>query len=129
MAASCHQLAMNAMHEGRLAEAEQLHRQALAIREELGDRSGMAASYHELGILAVGQSRPQEAQELFMKSLGITKELGDPTAMAATYHQLGMTARALGRADLAETGTARRWRSSRSSGTGVAWRRVTTSSA
>ena len=49
IAVTYHQLGMTAQDRGRLDEAEDWYRKALAIKEELGDRPGMAGTYHQLG--------------------------------------------------------------------------------
>jgi len=57
MLASYHQLGIIAHLRGRLDEAEDWFRKALAIEEELGDRSDMAVTYQQLGLLAEAAPR------------------------------------------------------------------------
>ena len=62
MAIAYRQLGFTAQDRGRLQEAEDWHRKALTISEELGDSPGMSATYHELGMLAAtagGWKRPR----------------------------------------------------------------------
>jgi len=97
-----HQLGLTAQARGRLEEAEDWHRQSLAIGEELGDRHGVASSYHVLGSVAYLRGRLDEAEDWYRKSLVINEELGNRPVIAMTYHQLGMTAQGSGRLDEAE---------------------------
>ena len=48
-----HQLGNTARHRGRLDEADDWHRQAVEIFEELGDSPQMARAYHQLGNIAL----------------------------------------------------------------------------
>src|SRR5262249_28150388 len=74
---------------GRLEEAADWFRKALAIFEEIGDRPRMAASYHRLGMVAQDGGRLDEAADWYGRSLAISEEIGDRPDMADSYHQLG----------------------------------------
>jgi tetratricopeptide (TPR) repeat protein len=102
ISATYHQLGMVAQMRGRLEEAETLYRKALAIEEELDDRSGMASNYQQLGANARDHGRPDEADDWFRKALAIKKELDNRPGIAVTYNELGITAFDRGRLDEAE---------------------------
>jgi len=97
-----HQLGRVAELRGRWEEAEEWYRQALTIKEEFGNRSGMAGSYHHLGIVAQFRGRLEEAEEWYRQSLAIKEELGDRPGMAGSYHQLGVIAQRRARLEDAE---------------------------
>ena len=97
-----HQLGMAAQDRGRLDEAEDWYRQALAIKEDLGDRPGMAIDYHQLGMAAQDRGRLDEAEDWYRQALTIFEDLGDRPRMAVVYHQLGNSAHRRGRLDEAE---------------------------
>jgi len=86
-----------AQDRGRLEEAGDWYRKALAIFEELVDRPHMATSYHQLGILAHRRGRLDEAGDWYRKALAIFEELVDRPGMTDSYHQLGMVAQDGGR--------------------------------
>ena len=122
-AAFQHLLGIVAQERGSYDEALDWYRKSLAIKEELGDRSGMARSYHQLGNVSYLRGSYDEALDWYRKSLAIKEELGNRSGMAISYHQLGMVAEERGSYDealdwyrqslaiLEELGTARGWRS------------------
>ncbi len=75
---------------GDLAKAEEMHRKALAIDEQLGSKEGMAADYGNLGILRKTRGDLATAEEMYRKSLAIEQELGRKEGMAADYGNLGI---------------------------------------
>src|SRR5256885_928494 len=68
IAVSYYEFGMLAQARGRLDEAEDWYRKALAIEEELADRVGMAGSYHQLGVIAHLCGRLDEAEDWFCKA-------------------------------------------------------------
>jgi tetratricopeptide (TPR) repeat protein len=78
------------------------YRQALEIREELGDKPGVRNTYHQLSNVTFLGGRLDEAEEWSRKALVIGEQLGDKPGMATIYHQLGIIAHARGRLDEAE---------------------------
>jgi tetratricopeptide (TPR) repeat protein len=86
----------------RAKAAEQRLQAALAIVEELGDRSGVASSYHELGFLAQVRGDYDAAEQRYQDSLAIDEELGNRSGVARSYHQLGMLAQDRGDYDAAD---------------------------
>ena len=102
IAATYHQLGTTAQDRGRLEEAEDWYRKALALEEALGDRPIMASTYHQLGVTAQSRGRLDEADDWYRKALAIEEELGDRPGIAISYHQLGRTAQERGRLDEAD---------------------------
>ena len=102
IAAVYHQLGNIAHRRGQLDDAEDWYRKALAVKEELGDRSAILSDYHQLGMNALARRRMDEAEDWYRKALTIREELGDRLGMAGTYHELGNTAHRRGQLDDAE---------------------------
>ena len=93
-----HQLGNTAYVRGRLDEAADWYRQALAL-EQLGDRTGMADAYYALGNVARDRGQLDEAADWCARAIAIFEELGNWPRLAAGYHQLGNTAYHRGRLD------------------------------
>ena len=103
LSAECFQyLGRVAQLRGRLDEAEDWHRKALVIKEELGDKPGTASTYYQLGVVAQNRGLLAEAEDWYRKSLVIKEELGDKAGTANSYHQLGRVAQLRGQLDEAE---------------------------
>src|SRR5208282_1687155 len=66
-----------AFYQGDYPAARALEEESLAIRRELGDRSGIAGSLGNLGNVASGQGDYPAARALYEGSLAIRRELGD----------------------------------------------------
>jgi len=75
--------------QGRYAEAEQHHRDSLAIEERMGNQAGIAASYHQIGGMAERQGKFAQAEQYYRASLVINEEVGDRINFATTTSQLG----------------------------------------
>jgi predicted ATPase/DNA-binding winged helix-turn-helix (wHTH) protein/Tfp pilus assembly protein PilF len=75
--------------QGDYPAARALLEESLAIRRELGDRSGIAASLSNLGNVAVNQGDHPAARALQEQSLAIRRELGDRFGIAASLNNLG----------------------------------------
>ena len=97
-----HQLGITAQDRGRLDEAEDWYRKALAISEELGNRPYMAFTYGQLGNTAQDRGRLDEAEDWYRKALAISEDFGNRPLIAGVYHQLGMIAQLRGRLGEAE---------------------------
>jgi len=97
-----HQLGITAQGRGALEEAEDWYHQALAIKEEFGNRRSLAVTYHQLGMTAEGRGALDEAEDWYRQALAIEEELGDRPGLASTYGQLGNAARGRGQIDEAE---------------------------
>jgi tetratricopeptide (TPR) repeat protein len=86
--------AQNLYHRGKYAEAESLHRKALAVREEaLGPRHpDTATSYSNLAYNLDLQGRHAEAEPLHRKALAIREEALGPRhpSTAGTYDNLAI---------------------------------------
>ncbi len=81
---------------GRLQEAEETYREAVAIAEEIGYLGPLAAGYFELGRLAMSRSEHLEANRWFQRALEIFESLEHRVAIARVYDQLGKVALHLG---------------------------------
>jgi len=79
-------------HQGDYPAARALYEESLAIRRELGDRSGIAGSLGNLGNVAVNQGDHSAARALQEQSLAIYRELGDRFGTANTLNNLGVVA-------------------------------------
>ena len=98
-------LAVALQTKGRYAEAEPLHRRALAIREKaLGsDHPSVAHSLNNLVLLYYTQGRTAEAEPLLLRALAISEKALGPdhplvanslNSLAGFYHIQGRTAEA-----------------------------------
>ena len=76
--------------------ARVLYEESLAIRRELGDKSGIAHSLHGLGGVAFNQGDYVSAHALYEESLAIRRELGDKSGIAWSLTGLGTVATRLG---------------------------------
>jgi len=81
-----------AFYQGDYPAARALEEESLAIRRELGDRSGIAGSLGNLGNVASGQGDYPAARALYEGSLAIRRELGDPSGIANSLGNLGNVA-------------------------------------
>jgi predicted ATPase/predicted Ser/Thr protein kinase len=79
-----------AYRQGDYEPARKLHRQALAVRRGLGDRSGVAASLDSLAVVAHDQGEYARSRERFEEALAIRRELGDQWAIAQSLNNLGV---------------------------------------
>ena len=66
-----------------------LNEESLAIKRELGDRSGIAVSLTNLGNVAYQQGDFASAQALYEESVAIVRELGDRWGIAGSLNSLG----------------------------------------
>ena len=73
IANSLTELANLKVRSGHLADAESLHKQALAIREEHGSMGGAITSCMQLAAIYATESRPDEAFEVLEKALGVAE--------------------------------------------------------
>src|SRR5262245_51500815 len=72
-----HQMADLEMQRGRPALALQRHRQALAVRETLGDRAAQAQSWHGIGASSMAMGDRTHAIDAYDRALTIRRELRD----------------------------------------------------
>lgn len=92
-AKALHGAATLAVQQGDHATARTLFEQSLAIKRELGDRSGMAATLNNLGVVARYQGDHASGRALHEESLALYRELGDKWAIANVLNNLGTVAR------------------------------------
>ncbi|MBI5542076.1 MAG: tetratricopeptide repeat protein [Bacteroidia bacterium] len=62
---------------------------SLAIREEIGDKSGISASLVSIGVIYDKEGDYLKALEYFNRSLKINEELGEKSGIAASLNNLG----------------------------------------
>jgi tetratricopeptide (TPR) repeat protein len=92
-----------AEERGRLAEAEAMYRNALAIEKEAGDRQAIAESLRRLGSVAHTQGRWDEAEQRYRKALAMLEEIaGNAHSKQITYNRLGHLEEDRGRLSEAE---------------------------
>ena len=82
--------------EGRFKEAIELHREALAISQEIRDRQGEATSYRGLGNAYSSLRKYQQAIQFYQQSLEISQEIGDRRGEASSLNGLGNACDSLG---------------------------------
>jgi len=92
IAASLHNLGSAVHSQGDYPAAGVLHEEGLAIRRELGDRSGIASALNNLGNVVVNQGDYPAAMALYEESLAICRELGHQFGIAASLENLGNVA-------------------------------------
>jgi len=76
--------------------AQACFRQALALRQQLGDRWGQTAALNSLGHVALNNGRYREAQHVHEDALRMSQELRDEHGIAWAKAQLGEIAILLG---------------------------------
>ena len=79
--------------QGDSAASRSFHRQALAIRRELGDLRGVAGSLNNLGGEALAQGELELARSLLEESLAIMRQVDEPWGAGLALLNLGVTAR------------------------------------
>ncbi|MBN1250178.1 MAG: tetratricopeptide repeat protein, partial [Anaerolineae bacterium] len=89
--------------QGRLDEAVDLHREAVAIWRRLGSDVGLADELNDLGFHLYLQGDCDEAMGCFREALAISHETGLREAEAVALIDLGEMARDVGRVDEAES--------------------------
>lgn len=82
--------AVLAHHQSDFTAARHLYRDSLALRRELGDRTGIAASLNGLGHLSLTQGDFAEAQRVFRENLTLASALAHPNLRAACLMNLGV---------------------------------------
>ncbi|MFY0671932.1 MAG: tetratricopeptide repeat protein [Bacteroidia bacterium] len=66
------------------------YRRSLAIKEELGDQSGVAAGLNNIGIVYFKQGDNFKALEYYERSLAIREELGELAGVAQSLDNIGI---------------------------------------
>ncbi len=77
------------LFNGPLAAAQKVFKEALAIRHELGDKSGLANALNNMAIVVHTQGNLVEASELYEESLAICREIGEKWIMAHVLLNMG----------------------------------------
>ncbi len=83
-----------ALEQGDYAASMALHRQSLAISQDLGDTRGITRSLNNLGVVAYECGDYPTAQALNSQTLAIRRELDDQWGVAASLNNLGVVAHA-----------------------------------
>ncbi|NPA26648.1 MAG: tetratricopeptide repeat protein, partial [Chloroflexi bacterium] len=84
---------------GRVEDAIEHYRQALAIAREIGDRRGEGNRLGNLGNAYADLGRVEEAIEHYQQALAIAREIGDRRNEGAWLGALGLAYAALGRVE------------------------------
>lgn len=77
------------INRGEISRGLGLLREALSIREEIGDSLGLAQSYNNLAMINFRAGRNVPAVELLHKSLRVSMAIRDSNAMAYNYNNIG----------------------------------------
>jgi predicted ATPase len=99
--------------QGDLDRAEALHRQALELRNEVGDAPGIARSLNNLGLVNEQRGNVEEAAGWYERALSVARDSGDLWAVALVLGNLGGVMGLQGREDRAyelENESLRIWR-------------------
>jgi tetratricopeptide (TPR) repeat protein len=99
----------------RLDDAEEWYFKALAISNQIGNRTGMVGTIHLLGVVARDRNLLDEAEGLFRRSVALQEKSGRSSGLAANYRELGSIAYLLGGPEEAQPGTVRHSPSARRS--------------
>lgn len=75
--------------QGDLDLAEELHREALALREALGDHPGVATSLNNLGVVTEQRGAFEEAVGWYERGLAAAREVGNDWTTALLLGNLG----------------------------------------
>lgn len=74
---------------GHYDQAKDLYHQSLAIRQKLGNQSGIASSLYDLGELAYLQGNYERATDSYQQSLTIAQKLGNQVIITQNLMGLG----------------------------------------
>lgn len=80
-------------------QARKYNERGLAMRREIGDKSGIGASLNNLGSTAADQNDFEAARTYLLESLEIARELGVPWKLFSALNNLGVVATNVGRYD------------------------------
>ena len=78
--------------QGEYDRAEALHREALALSRESGDKAGIARALGNLGVVAFDRDDDDQATTLLEESLALAQEIGDQVLIATALNDLGRVA-------------------------------------
>ena len=80
-----------ALRSSRRPGAEEAMREAVTIREQLGDVGGLVNSRNNLGIVSLDQGKPEQALPIFTENLRADRSQGNDWGAACTLLNLGVT--------------------------------------
>ncbi len=75
---------------GNYPQSLKNHQDALRLRNEIGDKSGIASSYNNIGIIYKDQGNYVEALKNHFSSLKIKESLNNKEGMAISYNNIGV---------------------------------------
>jgi len=81
---------------GKKKKAKECYEKGLAIKIEIGDRSGEASFYGNLGNTYLSVGEFEKAKEYLEKAIAIQKEIGDKEGEACSYGNLGSVFKSVG---------------------------------
>jgi predicted ATPase/class 3 adenylate cyclase len=88
-AKALHGLGVMSYEQGDQGEAESCFSEALALRRELGDRTGMMASTNNLANVALYRDDYERAAEFYAEALALSREMNETWAIAFTLGNMG----------------------------------------
>lgn len=88
LAAVTHDIAEIHRERGRLDDALEGHREALRLRDSVGNRRGQASSYGALGATHVDRGELDSAAKYLKRALSLAQELDLPLLAVRTYRHL-----------------------------------------
>ena len=77
------------MHLGKQEEALKYYEQALAIRREVGNRSGEGTTLNNLGVVYDALGKKEEALKYYEQALASSREVGNRSGEGTTLNNLG----------------------------------------
>jgi len=91
-----HKEAMEQYRQGQFKEALDTFQKVLAIKKEIGNRSGEGATLNNIGLVYDSLGQYPKALEFYQQALAIEKEVGDRSGEGATLNNIGAVYRSLG---------------------------------
>ena len=87
-ATAWHGLASIDLRQRKYKTAREKFQNAMAIRQQIGDRAGEASAWHQLGLIDLEQGKYKAAREKTQKEMDIRQHIDDREGLASTWHQL-----------------------------------------
>ncbi len=81
---------------GQLDAAAEEYLRAVAMREKLGDQTGLAKSLRNLAIVQAEQGKREDAEKTLTRVSGLLESLGDRASIADLYNDRGVVAEEAG---------------------------------
>ncbi|MGJ5629441.1 CHAT domain-containing protein, partial [Nostoc sp. CALU 1950] len=74
---------------GQYPKALEFYQQALAIREKIGDRSGVGTTLNNIGAIYYRLGQYPKALEFYQQALAISQQIGDRSGEGTTFNNIG----------------------------------------